>query len=138
MTDMEPQGMISSCYKKILRSRENIAMTLPQTSTLEHQSSTLRLLIATKRALVSLSSSMILSTQRTLAQSACTSSVLTVPSFCKPCTPISALPSSSSWPSCGTLVLSDHRSLTACDHIVAFLARIVMPIDRPLSVTVSG
>ena len=138
MSDVEPPGIISSYYKNILRNPENIAMTLPQTSTLEYQSSTLRLLITTKRVLVTFLARMTLSNRRTLAQSACISSVLTVPSSCKPCIPISALPSSSFWPSCGTLVLSDHRSLTACDHTVAFLVRIMMPIGRPLSVIVSG
>lgn len=65
--------------------------------------------------------------RHTPAQNVYSAWVLIAPWSCKLCIPALKQPSSWSWLFCGKLVLSDHRIQTACDHIGAFLARLMKP-----------
>jgi hypothetical protein len=51
-----------------------------------------------------------------------------VPWSCIVCTPVSARPSWSSWPSCGKQALSDLRNRIACGRNVSFLVRKLRPV----------
>ena len=96
---------------------------------LEHQRSTLRLLITTVRSLASRSTPTDRSQRfgHTPARSACIASARAVPSSCIACILTAAPPSSLSWLSCGRLVLFDHRNPIACDHTGAFLVQRARP-----------
>ena len=67
----------------------------------------------------------------TPTRNACIASTPAVPWSCKLCILTATPLSLSSSLSCGTQASSDHRNPTACDRIVAFLARKVMPVVGP-------
>ena len=102
----------------------------PQAKHLEHQRSTLSLLVTTVNSLASPSSPSTapsLGASHTQVRNACIASTPVVPSSCRMCTPILTQPSWLSSPSCGTRASFDHHNQIVCDRNDAFLARTAKP-----------